>query len=387
MKSLSYSEFILKNKIFFLVFLLFISTSSRAFVPRPDHVVICVLENHGTPQVIGSSAAPYINQLASMGANMLEFYALTHPSQPNYIMAFSGSNQGVTTDALPTGTPWSTANLGAALIDAGFTFGGYSEDLPAIGSTVEVSGYYARKHNPWVNWQGTGTNQIPASCNMPMTLFPTDYNLLPDLCYVIPNVENDMHNGTDPTRITVADDWIRNHLSAYINWAMNHNSLFILTFDEDNNFYQNRIPTIFVGPMVQAGDYLLNGYNHYDMLRTLEDMFALPYAGQSASAQAIEEIWSTSGLPTTSGQVVSLGIYPNPITQSSRIYLSGTRPGQNLKLTVFDLLGNEVRTLPLQGLSLSASFPFPSAGLQSGVYFYRLTESGQSLCSGKIVLD
>ena len=60
------------------------------------------------------------------------------------------------------------------------------------------------------------------------------------------------------------DDWVRNHLEAYVNWAMTHNSLFILTFDEDNNLYQNRIPTIFVGPMVQSGNYLANGYHHYD---------------------------------------------------------------------------------------------------------------------------
>ncbi|HNP99284.1 MAG TPA: acid phosphatase, partial [Bacteroidia bacterium] len=66
-----------------------------AVIPKPDKVVICILENHGYPQVIGSGAAPYINQLAGMGANMVEFYALTHPSQPNYIMLFSGENQGV----------------------------------------------------------------------------------------------------------------------------------------------------------------------------------------------------------------------------------------------------------------------------------------------------
>ena len=57
------------------------------------------------PPVIGSGAAPYINQLAGMGANMVEFYALTHPSQPELYFVILGENQGVTTDAVPSGTP------------------------------------------------------------------------------------------------------------------------------------------------------------------------------------------------------------------------------------------------------------------------------------------
>jgi len=60
-------------------------------IPRPDHVVIVIEENHAYTQVIGVAAAPYINSLAAGGALMTASYAITHPSQPNYIAFFSGS--------------------------------------------------------------------------------------------------------------------------------------------------------------------------------------------------------------------------------------------------------------------------------------------------------
>src|SRR5258706_11712649 len=91
-------------------------------LPVPDHIVICIMENHGYSQIIGSSAAPFINSLATSNAIFGASYALTHPSQPNYLMLFSGSNQSVTNDNLPPGTPWSTANLGGSLINAGLSF-------------------------------------------------------------------------------------------------------------------------------------------------------------------------------------------------------------------------------------------------------------------------
>ncbi|GMK42883.1 alkaline phosphatase family protein [Paenibacillus glycanilyticus] len=64
----------------------------------PDHIVIVVEENHSYKEIIGNKNAPYINQLVKTGANLTNHYAIEHPSQPNYIDLFSGSNQGVTDD-------------------------------------------------------------------------------------------------------------------------------------------------------------------------------------------------------------------------------------------------------------------------------------------------
>jgi acid phosphatase len=90
-------------------------------------------ENHAYSQIIGSTDAPYINSLTQQGALVTASYAVEHPSQPNYLDLFSGSNQGVSGDSRPTSLPFTTPNLGAELRTAGFSFVGYSETLPSAG--------------------------------------------------------------------------------------------------------------------------------------------------------------------------------------------------------------------------------------------------------------
>jgi alpha-amylase len=269
---------------------IFVQTSPSA----PAHTVILVLENKYYGDVVGNPAAPYINALIAnpKTATLTQSYGMTRPSQPNYLMLFSGSQQGVTSNTTPTNLPFTTPNLGASLISSGKTFTGYSEDLPSVGYTGEVSGAYVRKHNPWVNWQGSGANTLPTSVNRPFTDFPTDYNSLPTVSIVVPNQDNDMHDGT----VAQADTWIQNNLGPYINWCINNNSLFILTFDEDNNngLNNNHILTTFTGANITGGSYSQR-ITHYNVLRTLEDVYQLPYAGNSGDSSAIQGIWSNTG--------------------------------------------------------------------------------------------
>src|SRR5262249_55060753 len=139
-------------------------------LPRPDHVVVVIEENRDFSQIIGSLDVPYLNSLAQQGALMTMSAAVEHPSQPNYLDLFSGSNQGVVgTDARPAGLPFTTPNLGAELQAASFTFTGYSESLPSAGfdgdsfTTTPGQNQYVRKHNPWTNWVNdpVGVNQLP----------------------------------------------------------------------------------------------------------------------------------------------------------------------------------------------------------------------------------
>lgn len=269
-------------------------------LPKPDHIIIIIEENHGYKQIIGSKNAPYINQLAKKGALFTNSSALTHPSQPNYLGLFSGSMQGIRGDeCLLSKTPFITTNLGAALLKAGYTFTGFSETLPEAGFTgcnyQQVPGYdYARKHAPWINWQGDKENNLPASSNQPLASFPNDFSQLPTLSFVIPNEGNDMHNtigGCDAASILRADQWLKDHLSAYVEWAEKHNSLLIFTFDEaqGSNLSHNRIPTFFVGSMVKPGRYN-KAINHYSVLRTIEAMYNLTPSG-NATEKAIGDVW------------------------------------------------------------------------------------------------
>lgn len=251
-------------------------------LPRPNHVVIVIEENHDYSEIIGSSSAPYINALASQGASFTNSYAVAHPSEPNYLALFAGSTFGLSDDSCPH--TFTRANLAQELIQAKGSFGGYSEDLPSTGYTGCGATDYARKHNPWVNF----TN-VPSRVNMPFTQFPTNsanYRLLPAISIVVPNLQNDMHDGS----IDQGDSWLQSHIESYVQWAKTNRSLLIVTWDEDDSSNANQIPTIFVGPMVKPGKYS-EKINHYNVLRTLEAMYGLAPVGNSAKAAPITDIW------------------------------------------------------------------------------------------------
>lgn len=250
-------------------------------IAPPDHVVIVIEENHSFASIIGSSSAPYINSLAQQGALFTQSFGVEHPSQPNYLDLFSGANQGVTDDSCPH--TFSTENLASELATASQTFTGFSEDLPAAGSTVCTSGAYAEKHAPWVNF----TN-VPATSNQPFTSFPTDFTNLPTVSIVDPNLNDDMHDGT----IAQGDTWLQQHIDSYVQFAQTHNSLLIVTWDEDDNVSGNQIATIFVGPMVKQGQFA-ETINHFNVLRTVEDLYGLTHIGGAATATPISDVWKT----------------------------------------------------------------------------------------------
>jgi phosphatidylinositol-3-phosphatase len=253
--------------------------AQESALPLPAHVVVVLEENHGYSQIIGSPQAPYINTLASEGASFTNSHAITHPSQPNYLALFSGATQGIVDDSCPH--TFSAANLGSELIAAHKTFTGYSEGLPSVGSEVCTSGEYARKHAPWTDF-----SNVPTSDNVPFSSFPTNYANLPTISWVIPDLLDDMHDGT----IQQGDSWLQTHLSAYATWAKTNNSLLIVTFDEDQGTSTNQIATIFVGPMVKPGQYS-ESINHYNVLRTLEAIYGLPYAGKTSTVKTITDVW------------------------------------------------------------------------------------------------
>ncbi len=255
-------------------------------IPRPDHIVIVIEENKSYKQIIRNMAAQYINQLANDGASFTNSFAITHPSQPNYLALFSGSTHGIPDNRCPISV--SGDNLASELRKKGMTFAIYSESMPSTGYQGCQSGQYFRKHNPAVNWQG---KNVPPEANMPFDMFPSDYAKLPTVSIVVPNQTNDMHDGATPLdAIIQGDRWLRKHVDPYVQWARKNNSLLILTWDEDDDSSNNQIATIFFGPMVKPGTYPVR-INHYNVLRTIIEMYGLTPIGHSAEARPIVEVW------------------------------------------------------------------------------------------------
>ncbi|HWY40412.1 MAG TPA: alkaline phosphatase family protein [Chthoniobacterales bacterium] len=317
--------------------------NSQAQQPAFDHIVVVIEENHSFSDIIGNSAAPNINALAASGANIVNAstdpqgntsgsHAVRHPSQPNYLELYSGSNQGTIMDGHPGSSsepfssppPFTTPNLGAALRNSGFSFATYSQTLPSVGFDGDSSGEYMRKHNPVTNWMNDinpTTNQYPSTLNQPFTTFPQiasspgGFANLPTVSFVVPDQTYDMHDGT----IQQADDWLKqNIIDTYLPWAMTHNSLLIVTWDEDgDDTATNQIPTIFAGAKVKPGNYTetnLNAnnphvgsptdpgiqtptgtaMNHYNVLSTIEDAYGLTHIGGSLNRRPVSDIFNVS---------------------------------------------------------------------------------------------
>ncbi|WP_184549796.1 alkaline phosphatase family protein [Mucilaginibacter sp. FT3.2] len=270
-------------------------------MPAPDHIIVVVEENHGYSEIVNSPNAPFFNQLIKEGALFTNSSGVAHPSQPNYLVLFSGSLQEVLDDRCLEGeTPYDTDNLGAELLSHNLSFKGYAQSMPYTGysgcdtivSPVTNQHLFARKHAPWINWQGEGVNGLSPSLSLPMTKFPTDFNKLPTVAFVIPDMDNDMHNigaTGDAVAIQKADKWLKDNLSAFAKWAKIHNSLLIITFDEDDYKTDNIIPTVIFGDKIQPGKYN-EKINHFNILHTIEAMYRLPVKDTSA-AKPVTDIW------------------------------------------------------------------------------------------------
>jgi phosphatidylinositol-3-phosphatase len=277
-------------------------------LPKYDHIVIVVEENKNYDQIIGNTAAPYLNKLASEGASLVRMFAEEHPSEGNYFWLFSGENQGVGFfDQVPW-TKFVASSLGEQLIKKGLSFKGYSQSLPGIGSEIDVtppgclySCIYGRKHVPWISFANipNGTT-VETSSNLRFADFPSDYTRLPTVAFVIPDLDHDMHNGDAKDSIPAGDLWLQQNLDGYYQWAKAHNSLLIVTFDENDDEcgyrgltdpsvsldhdksrhdLQNRIATIFAGAHVKPNYAELGGMTHVNILRTIEAMYGLPKSG------------------------------------------------------------------------------------------------------------
>jgi hypothetical protein len=274
-----------------------------AGLPVYDHIVIVLEENKDYEEIISKPDAAFINELAANGALFTQMFGEEHNSEGNYFWLFSGSNQGVGfKDKIPK-QKFTTSNLGRRLIDKELSFKGYAEDLPSIGSVVEVAPPYARKHVPWISFENVpnGTT-IEASSNLRFADFPTDFSKLPTVAFVVPNLLNDMHDGSDlSVQVKTGDNWLRDHLQDYYRWARDNNSLLIVTFDESNHgvpqatdprsndpVVKNRIATVFAGAGVKPGAYPEGvGINHVSILRTIEAMYGLQKSGsQQPNAEA-----------------------------------------------------------------------------------------------------
>lgn len=254
-------------------------------LPHPAHIVVIVEENRSYADIVHSPLAAYLRSLMRSGASFTHSYAITHPSEPNYLALFSGWTHGVRSDhSCPQ--RFRGPNLANQLRRAGKPFTAYVDALPYRGFRGCFSGGtdgYTSIVAPWTDF-----TDVPASVARPISAFPRNYARLPPLCFVSPSLRHDMHERV--SSIADGDQWLQQHLAQYVTWARAHNSLLVVTWDEDDHTAHNQIPTIIVGAHVRHGRYTEH-MTHYRLLRTIEALEGLPPLADAAHTRAVTDIW------------------------------------------------------------------------------------------------
>src|SRR5919198_129735 len=179
--------------------------AEQAKVPAFAHVVLIVFENKEESSVLGRRDAPTFNAMARRYARLTRYYAVTHPSLPNYLALVSGSTSGITTDC--TDCVVSARHLGDTLDTAGLTWKTDAEGLPYAGYRGARWGRYAKKHVPFLYFSDVvDTRERPRNI-VPFTQLTKDLAAaaLPDFSLVVPDMCNSMHD----CPVRTGDAWLR----------------------------------------------------------------------------------------------------------------------------------------------------------------------------------
>jgi len=239
----------------------------------PSHTVLIMLENRELDEVVGSSEPTMLDELSKMGALAVNFYAITHPSLPNYLALIGGSTFGISENC--TGCHVSGPNLATQLSAADISWRAYMGSMPRSCFEGAEVGEYVKRHNPFLYFPSI-TN-YPSLCADDVPETALDRQLarhdLPTFSWITPNICDDAHS----CEFSSADKYLE-RLAPRLLRQLGPHGLLIVTFDEGTsnagccgNAQGGRIATILIGPDVRKGVRLRRPYTHYSLLATLED--------------------------------------------------------------------------------------------------------------------
>jgi Phosphoesterase family len=268
------------------------AVSVAAAASRPQDVrsitkiMIVVLENTNYDAALRQ---PFLKSLTHRGALLTHYSAVAHPSEPNYIALISGSTYGVASDANVT---LDKPQIGDLLEAKGLTWKVYSEGYPGNCFLGAAAGNYVRKHVPFLSFKNVQDD--PARCARIVDASELNSDVrdgkLPAYSLYIPDLKDDGHD----TGVAYADRWLSATFGPFLqNPRFTRGMLFVVTFDEGRSFFGgNHVATVLVGDTVTPGAASGTDYNHYSLLRLVEDAFGLRSLGPGdAHAGVITGIW------------------------------------------------------------------------------------------------
>jgi len=264
---------ILKYTISVLFVLYLSSFSDTAIVTGKwfDYIFIVQFENHSYDEVIKD---PNFSKYRNLGRIFTDYYAITHPSQPNYWCQVSGDYYAWTFD---TNHDLPYTNLVDLFDIRPITWKSYNENFPGPCFAGASQGKYYRKHNPFISFNNIRSNATRCANIVDSTVFDTDLTsgTLPQYMYFTPNIDNDAHD----TSIAFGGKWLDAFFTPRLS-KFPARTLFVVTWDEDDFTEGNQIDTFIFGINVTKGSSDRNPYNHYSLLRTVEDNWNLGNLGR-----------------------------------------------------------------------------------------------------------
>jgi len=238
------------------------------------------MENEESTSIIGNGAAPYINGLANSYGLATQYYAVSHPSLPNYLALTAGSTFGISSDCT---TCWVNAsNLADQIETSGRSWKAYLEGMPSA-CFVGDSYPYMQKHNPWLYYNDIRTNAARCSAHVvPFSRLGTDLGggSVPNYVWITPNMCNDMHDCS----IATGDSWLSQQVPAILNSsAFQNGGVLFITWDEgDTNAgcctYSagGNAAMLVISPLAGLGFASTIAEDHYSLVRTVEDSWGMP---------------------------------------------------------------------------------------------------------------
>jgi phospholipase C len=264
------------------------SPTPAPLVPNFPHIFLIILENKEFGTVIGPQRGmPNLNLWASEYTLLTQYYAIRHPSLPNYLALIGGDTFGVDTNCQSC---YQNALTLPELIEAsGRTWKGYFEDMPEpcyAGNT----NLYAQKHNPFMYFDSIRLNAERCQRSVvPLTQLNADLaaNDLPDFALIIPNLCNDAHDCS----VDIADTWLDHWVPPLVHTqAYDEGALIAITFEEGQGEHTccglttggGRVAMILISNWVKRGYEDDTPYTHYSLLKTISQAWGLPYLGHAA---------------------------------------------------------------------------------------------------------
>jgi phosphatidylinositol-3-phosphatase len=265
------------------------AASPAARAGQPRKILVIMEENHSIQQIF-PGGMPYLWSLAQRYAYATDWSDVAHPSLPNYLAIFGGSDFNDPQDCAPAaGCTYPGPSVFGQALSRGETAKAYEESMPQPCDPGFV-GEYDVNHNPWAYFPSEAAscraNDVPAGTPAGGALAAdVRGGTLPTVGLITPNLLHDGHDGT-PAQ---ADGWLRTWIPVLMSgpdWRSGRLAI-VVVFDEGETTEQ--VPFVLMAPGL-SGIKISEPADQYALTRIIDKVSGAPPLRRASSAANVASI-------------------------------------------------------------------------------------------------